>query len=653
MPPIRSFQLLRLLDRLTRRKKQLIAVAADMLALPFALWCALALRLGDWTPPVLVFWPAFVVSVLVAVPVFVRIGLYRQVIRYIGNDVVFVVARGVTITALAIAAIAYMIPLAGFPRSVPVIFWALAFLYVAGTRFAVRNMLHQRLRAGSAKLPILIYGAGNNGADLSRMLRLKGHYDPRGFVDDDPQVQGSLIDGLGVYPPEQLARLLDTTGAKEVLVAVPADALEDRRRIFEILEPHSVHVRLIPDIAELLSGRQGLTSIRDVKVEDLLGRSAVDPFPDLLSGQVRGHAVMVTGAAGSIGSELCRRIMRQQPRALLLLDHNEYGLYEIFRELQQQMVEHQQRGDQEPVVLVPLLGSVLDHGLIVKALQAYQVETLYHAAAYKHVTMVESNVIQGIRNNTFGTLYLAEAAVEAGVRHFILISTDKAVRTTNVMGATKRMAELVLQGMQEVTPETTFSMVRFGNVLGSSGSVVPLFQEQIERGGPVTVTDAEATRFFMTIPEAAQLVLQASSLAQGGDLFLLDMGEPVKIVDLARKMIRLHGYRVRDDADPDGDIEIEITGLKPGEKLHEELLIADAASSTRHPKILRAEETYVRWPELRAALNTLEQACETFDYAAIKAFIESLVEGADLSEQLADLTQLSVFCAGLSVETRN
>jgi FlaA1/EpsC-like NDP-sugar epimerase len=393
-----------------------------------------------------------------------------------------------------------------------------------------------------------------------------------------------------------------------------------------------VHVRLIPDLADLVDG-QNVANTRDVAVEDLLGRDTVAPMTQLLYGCVRGNAVLVTGAGGSIGSELCRQIVHGAPRLLVLLDQNEFGLYELHRELRSIVERH---GLEVPTLAV--LGSVTDAALLRQTFASYQIDTVYHAAAYKHVSLVERNVIQGLKNNTFGTLYAAEAALEAGVTNFILISTDKAVRTTNVMGASKRLAELVLQGLQTHATGTRFSMVRFGNVLGSSGSVVPLFQEQIEHGGPVTVTHPDVTRFFMTIPEAAQLVLQAGSMATGGDVFLLDMGEPVRIVDLARRMIRLKGYTIRDAQHPEGDIEIQFTGLKPGEKLHEELLIADASSGTEHRKIMRAQERLVPWSELRGALNTLEQACESFDYDAIKRFIERLVEGADLAEQLMDLS---------------
>ena len=618
-------------EHLSRRKKQLIALVTDAIMLPVALWSALALRLGEVSPNVHQFWPAFVVSALICLPVFVRLGLYRQVVRYMGNHAIMAVVKGVTITSIAISAVAYMVPLPGFPRSVPIIFWLISLAYVGGTRFAVRayfNWLTQRFRA---KAPVVIYGAGQSGVELARALLQQGDRVPVAFLDDDPRLQRRTINGVYVYPPQSLPALLLDTQAREVLVAVPSTAVADRKRIIDFLEPFAVHVRLIPDLADLVAG-QTVANTRDVAVEDLLGRDIVAPLPHLLYACVRANAVLVTGAGGSIGSELCRQIVHGAPRLLVLLDQNEYGLYEIHRELRQ-IIEQQSL----EVPTLAVLGSVTDATLLRRTFTSYQIDTVYHAAAYKHVSLVERNVIQGLKNNTFGTLYAAEAALEADVSNFILISTDKAVRTTNVMGASKRLAELVLQALQAHTTGTRFSMVRFGNVLGSSGSVVPLFLEQIDRGGPVTVTHPDVTRFFMTIPEAAQLVLQASALATGGDVFLLDMGEPVRIVDLARRMIRLKGFTILDSEHPDGDIEIRYTGLQPGEKLHEELLIADAAAGTEHRKIMRAEDRFVPWSELRGALNTLEHACESFDHDAIKRFIERLVEGADLAEQVMDL----------------
>ncbi|MCZ6887867.1 MAG: nucleoside-diphosphate sugar epimerase/dehydratase [Gammaproteobacteria bacterium] len=620
-----------LIEQLSRRQKHAIALLADVVMLPVALWTAIALRLGEWTPAVADFWPAFVVSALVCIPVFTTLGLYRQIIRYMGNHAMLAVVKGVTITAIAITAVAYMVPLKVFPRSVPIIFWVLSLLYVAGTRFAVRAYFEWLTNKIGSKTPVIIYGAGASGADLARSLRQQSDFQPVAFVDDDQRIQRGVIDGIHVHPPRELPMLLRETQVRQVLVAVPSSPAE-RRRIIEFLEPFEVHVRLIPNLGEFVSGAEALNT-REVDIEDLLGRDQVLPLPHLLQGSVRQRSVLVTGAGGSIGSELCRQIVRLAPRVLVVLDQSEYALFQVQNELRE--ICEREGFD---ISVVAVLGSVLAPALLKRTLEGYAIDTVYHAAAYKHVNLVENNVIQGIKNNTFGTLHTAEAAMDAGVKDFILISTDKAVRTTNVMGASKRLAEMVLQAFQEESNTTRFSMVRFGNVLGSSGSVVPLFREQIDRGGPVTVRHPDVTRYFMTIPEAAGLVLQAASMARGGDVFLLDMGQPVRIVDLAKRMIRLHGHTIKDEANPDGSIEIEFTGLKSGEKLHEELLVGGAASGTEHRKILRAEEGFVSWSELRGALNALERACDSFDYDAIKKFIEGLVEGADLADQLSDLT---------------
>jgi FlaA1/EpsC-like NDP-sugar epimerase len=524
-----------------------------------------------------------------------------------------------------------MLQFQGFPRSVPAIFFLLAMLYVGGTRFAVRSYV-QRLNRGDQREPVIVYGAGQKGVELSRLLHQQDEYEPVAFIDVDRELHKSSIDGVSVYPPSELERLLKDSNVRQVFVAVSRDAAS-RRQILEFLEPFAVRVRLIPDISELVTGRLSLANVRDVSIEDLLGRDEVEPLPHLLQQSVLTRNVLVTGAGGSIGSELCRQIIRQQPKLLVLLDQSEFGLYQIHREL---LAIAEAEGVHVPLVAV--LGSVTDNALLKRTFQRYAVQTVYHAAAYKHVSLVENNVIQGLKNNTFGTLYCAQAAMDSRVSDFILISTDKAVRTSSVMGASKRLAELILQALQDECATTQFSMVRFGNVLGSSGSVVPLFSEQIDNGGPVTVTHPDVTRYFMSIPEAAQLVLQAASMGQGGDVFLLDMGRPVRILDLAHRMIHLKGLTVRDAKNPDGDIEIKFTGLKPGEKLHEELLVGGEVVGTDHRKIMRAAEKYLPWTELRGALNTLEQACDTFDYDAVKKFIEGLLEGADLESQLGDLS---------------
>jgi len=629
-----------LLDDLSRRRKQSIAVVADLVMLPLCLYVAFALRLGDWTPNVAPFWSAFIVCVGVAIPTFTRLGLYRQVVRYMGNYSIIVMIKGSPVTATSIGVLSLFTyytrtpfdPV--FPRSVPVIFWLLILLYTSGSRFAVRGYL-QRLTRSYTRQPVIIYGAGSQGAELVRLLKQQAHYQPIAFIDDDRKLQKSSIDDLIVHPPRLLEKLLKDHDVKQVLVAVSRDS-EGRRDIVEFLENFAVRIRLIPDISELMAGTVNVANLRDVGIEDLLGRDEVEPLEHLLSGSVKQQNVLVTGAGGSIGAELCRQILQQEPSMLVLMDMSEFSLFEIHREL---TASAEAQGLTVPIGTV--LGSVSDVSLMRRTFNRYQVETIYHAAAYKHVGLVENNVIQGIKNNTFGTLYCAQAAMDCGVSKFILISTDKAVRTTSVMGATKRMSEMILQALQQESEKTRFAMVRFGNVLGSSGSVVPLFSEQIDRGGPLTVTHPEVTRYFMTIPEAAQLVLQAASMGDAGDIFMLDMGQPIKIIDLAYRMVRLKGLSVKNKEHPLGDIEIEFTGLKPGEKLHEELLVGGGVTGTEHRKIMRAQDSYLPWTELRGALATLEQACDTFDYGAIKQFLEGLVEGADLEAQLEELSPLA------------
>ncbi|MEM7080579.1 MAG: nucleoside-diphosphate sugar epimerase/dehydratase [Pseudomonadota bacterium] len=621
------------MNTLSRRKRQVIALLLDAIVLPAALWSAFVLRLGELNPDVGHFWPAFVVCVLIAIPAFVRLGLYRQVIRYMGVHAMRTVIQGTAIAALAVAITPYMFHLDGFPRSVPIIFWMLALCYVAGSRFAVRAYINRR-SGRAARSGVLIFGAGKTGVELARLMVQQGEYQPVAFLDDDVRWQRSTIDGIYVYGRDDLPRLLRESTVNQVFVAL-SDA-QARRNVVEFLAQFSVRVRLVPDIAGLVSGQQSLAKLQDVSIEDLLGRDEVEGLPHLLEQQVVDANVLVTGAGGSIGSELCRQILRLRPKTLVLLEQSEFGIYEIQRELEAKAEE-----EGLPAPLIAVLGTVLDTALLQRTMRRYRIHTVYHAAAYKHVSLVENNVIQGLKNNTFGTLYAAQAAMDCGVKHFILISTDKAVRTSSVMGASKRLAEMVLQALQEESHDTCFSMVRFGNVLGSSGSVVPLFNEQIECGGPVTVTHPEVTRYFMSIPEAAQLVLQASALARGGDVFLLDMGQPIKIVDLARRMIHLQGLTVKDEDHPSGDIEIVFTGLKPGEKLHEELLLGGDVTGTEHRKIMRARESSIPWTELRGALYTLEEACATFDYDAVMRFIQGLVDGGDLEAQLGELFQVA------------
>ena len=619
------------IERLNSRSQQIAAVVIDSATLPFALWCALALRHGHWQLDWLQFWPAFAIT-LACVPLFAYLGLYRHIIRYMGSQALLAIFWGITITAIALAAVAYMVQLAHFPRSVPVFFWLLAFLFVAVTRFAVRAYAESVVRRDVGKKPVAIYGTGPAAAYLAFQLERSREYRPLAFLDQDKRQHGTVIQGLDVYPVEALTKLVAEQAVGQVLVALPGASAADRRGVLETLEPYPVRVRIISDMDAIAAGTGSVAEVRDVDLSDLLGRDEVVPLPHLLRGSVTNRAVLVTGAGGSIGAELCRQILRLQPRLLVVLDQTEFTLFNIEGELRR-LREREGIG----TAVAAVLGSVLDGALMERTMRGYEVETVYHAAAYKHVSLVENNVIQGIKNNTFGTLRTAQAALAAGVGNFILISTDKAVRTRNVMGASKRLGEMVLQALQAEGGGTCFSVVRFGNVLVSSGSVVPLFLEQIDKGGPVEVTHPDATRYFMTISEAAALVLQAASMATGGDVFVLDMGKPVNILDLAKKTIRLKGYRVRDESNPHGDIEIHFTGLRPGEKLNEELLVGNAALGTDHRKIMRTVESHPSWAELQPALARLERACDTFDFKAIKNFIEGLLDGADLAAQLTEL----------------
>ena len=625
-----------IIDRLlglSRRTKGALLAGLDGVALPLALWLALALRLGDWLPDVGRFWPAFLAGLL-ALPVFVSLGLYAQISRYVSQHVVHTAAKGAGVAAMAVAGAAYFIPLTGFPRSVPIIFWMATVLAVAGIRFVIQVGLGWLNARQAVRSRVLIYGAGRRGVELARSLAEEGKYLPVAFLDDDERLHRRVIDGIRVHPPAALAELLAQTQAKEVLVAVAVDATA-RRRILKLLEPQAVRVRLVPDIDELSADNRTLTTVRDVQIADLLGRTEVTPLPHLLGKSVVGRQVMVTGAGGSIGAELCRRIVRQGPKHLVLLDHSEYSLFRVQREIRQICAAE---GLQAAVSSV--LGSVANRAFMRHNLAAYGVETLYHAAAYKHINLVEHNIVEGLKNNTFGTLCTAEEAMRVGVRDFILISTDKAVRTSSVMGASKRLAEMALQALQQRSKQTCFSIVRFGNVLNSSGSVVPLFLEQIERGGPITVTHREVTRYFMTIREAAELVMQAASMARGGDVFLLEMGAPIRIVDLATQMARLKGYSIRSEDNPDGDIEIRFTGLNRGEKLHEDLLAGQNIAGTDHRNIMRAEEQFLPWQELRRLLDPLERACESYDHRMVHGFAEGLSQGAELEAILNDMAAL-------------
>jgi len=636
---------------LPRRHKRLIQVAADVILVWFALWLAFVVRLGidDLANPVVDHTWLFITAPIISIPLFIRFGLYRAVMRYFGNDALIAIIKAVTLSALILGFIIYWASNHQnvVPRSITFNYWWLSLIMVGGLRLAMRQYFlgdwfatavqHVPFANRNDGLPrVAIYGAGSAGNQLVAALRMGKAMRPVAFIDDDGSITDRVIAGLQVYQPEQLQRMIDDTGAEEILLALPSVSRSRRREILNLLEGYPLHVRSVPGFMDLASGRVKVDDIQEVDIADLLGRDAVPAQGDLLQHCIIDQTVMVTGAGGSIGSELCRQILGQTPRTLLLFEHSEFNLYTIAGELEQRILR-----EGLAVQLIPILGSVRDQAKMLDVMRAWQVDTVYHAAAYKHVPIVEHNIAEGLSNNVFGTLYTAQAALQAGVSNFVLISTDKAVRPTNVMGSTKRLAEMVLQALSnELAPvlmgdtgnvsqvnKTRFTMVRFGNVLGSSGSVIPLFHKQIKHGGPLTVTHPKITRYFMTIPEAAQLVIQAGSMGQGGDVFVLDMGEPVKIVELAEKMIHLSGFSIRSERNPLGDIAINFTGLRPGEKLYEELLIGDNVIATRHPMIMSANEDYLAWDVLKQRLEALRAATSADDFATVRQLLRDTVSG--------------------------
>jgi FlaA1/EpsC-like NDP-sugar epimerase len=606
-----------------RAAKLLAVIALDLVLALVATWAAYALRLDNTYYPIGSQWCVYGVAPLLAIPVFIRFGLYRAIFRYTGQAALVATGKAVTLYAVLLSTVLLWAQWPGVPRSLGLLQPIVFLLLVGGSRAFARFWL-AGLSATSAERQgrLLIFGGGAAGAQTAAALGMTRQYTLVGFLDDDPRKNGRSINGVAVSKSEKLLQLVREERVTDILLAMPNATRERRNQIIESLQGLPVHVRTLPSMADLASGKVTVQDIHELDVEDLLGREPVPPNAALLAQDLAGQVVLVSGAGGSIGGELTRQIVLQQPRQLLLLEHSEFGLYAIHQEL-----ETICKVQQLSVQLVPLLGSVSNPDRLAAICNTYRPATVYHAAAYKHVPMVEDNPGEGVRNNVFGTLNMAQASAASGARRFVLISTDKAVRPTNVMGATKRVAELVLQALAETNTGTIFSMVRFGNVLGSSGSVVPLFRKQLTAGGPLTVTHEEVTRYFMTIPEAAQLVLQAGAMGQGGDVFVLDMGQPVKIMDLARRMVQLSGLSVRDATHPTGDIEISVTGLRVGEKLYEELLIGDNPQATAHPRIMKAHEPFIPWPELQQELHLLARAAEANDAAAIKSFMVQHVQG--------------------------
>lgn len=615
---------------LPRVQKRLISVTSDMVVLLVAIWAAFALRLEQqlWVPDkghVMV----AAITVIFTIAVFIRLGLYRAVIRFLGDKAFLTIIYGVFASALALIISGYLLQVP-IPRSVPVIYGALAFVFVSGTRLGVRMLVnhpHQR-----NKEAVAIIGAGETGMALASALRQGPEYKPVLFVSFDRANHKSMIDGLPVVRIDLISKNMAKYQVQRILLALDPDSKVDRKKLLKQLEPLSIPVQTVPSVSELVAGQARINDIRDLEIEDLLGRDPVRPDTAIVAESLFQKSVMVTGAGGSIGSELCRQIIRHKPKTLVLFEQSEFSLYAIERELQAI-----NRVEGLGVELHPLMGSVVHRRRCEVVMRTFDVQTVYHAAAYKHVPLVEHNVIEGVQNNVFGTVHAAEAAIAAGVERFVLISTDKAVRPTNVMGASKRMAELVLQGLADRQDKTVFSMVRFGNVLGSSGSVVPLFRDQIRDGGPVTVTHPDIIRYFMTIPEASQLVLQAGSMGVGGEVFVLDMGEPVKIADLARKMIHLMGLAEKTEDEPNGDIEVVFSGLRPGEKLYEELLIGDNPQGTSHPRIMMAREVSMSPGDLDIALQELLSASQEFNCSRVVKILSAAPTGFTPSEEVADL----------------
>lgn len=623
---------------LPRSIKRSLALAVDAALCVLCVWVVISLRLEDWSALQGNEWVAVAATVGLALPLFVVFGLYRAIFRYSGSAALMALVKAFSWFFPIYALIFTLVGVPGVPRSVGLSVPPLLFVWVGASRMVVRfwlgglyvGLLHRET------LPqVLIYGAGSAGRQLANALANSREMVLRGFLDDATDLQGNTLNGLPVYDPIDLARLVRDLSVTDVLLAMPTASRQRKAEILGRLQAMQLRVRTLPGVADLAQGRVQVSDLRELDIEDLLGREAIVPNGILLNKNIHGKVVLVTGAGGSIGSELCRQIIQENPATLLLVEHNEFSLYATDQDLRQRLAESDTN-----VQVVPLLASVRDAERMRNIMFAWQPHTVYHAAAYKHVPLVEQNPAEGLRNNVLGTLLTAQAAQEAGVSDFVLISTDKAVRPTNIMGASKRLAEMVLQGLASVSPGTRFSMVRFGNVLGSSGSVVPLFRQQIKNGGPITLTHLEVTRYFMTIPEAVQLVIQAGAMASGGDVYVLDMGAPVRIAELARRMVELSGLTVKDEQHPDGDVELQVVGLRPGEKLYEELLIGENPQPTLHPRIMKAHEEFPPWDQLQARLDVLSALLEINDVDAMRALLTELVQGYQPAAEVVDWVYL-------------
>ncbi len=617
---------------LPRAAKRFVVVSVDLGLCVLTVWLAYYLRSGEFVALSGTALWAVAASIGIALPLFIVSGLYRAIFRYSGWPALLAVARAIGIYGLLYVSIFTVIGVAGVPRTVGIIQPILLLLFVGASRALARVWLEDQylsILKRASRPKVLIYGAGTAGRQLVGAMNNSHEMQVAGFLDDDDRLHGHVLNGQPIYNPADLSNLASTLNISDVLLAMPSLSRRRRNEILAQIRTARVTVRTLPSVTDLAQGKISISDLRELDIDDLLGREPVMPNHILLAMNVRSKVVMVTGAGGSIGSELCRQILTVGPSKLLLIEQSEFALYGIHQELEEKLAG---RG----IILVPLLASVQDNERMHEIMSTWHPDTVYHAAAYKHVPLVEHNPAEGIKNNVLGTLRTAQAAAENGVSDFVLISTDKAVRPTNIMGASKRLAEMALQALAATRPGTQFSMVRFGNVLGSSGSVVPKFRQQIRDGGPITLTHTEITRYFMTIPEASQLVIQAGAMAKGGDVFVLDMGQSVKIMDLARRMVELSGLTVKNEQNPEGDIEIVVTGLRPGEKLYEELLIGDNPKPTSHSRIMKAHEEFVPWAELEGQLKSLEMALNVNDVGVIRAVIVQLVPGYTPSDEIVD-----------------
>lgn len=625
---------LNLIWNLSRLNKRIISISIDTLFVITSFFIAYWARVGTVVPVSDSLVQSVIVGTLIiTISAFTKLGLYRAVLRYLTFHALAVVSIGTLISALSVAVLAFYFD-APIPRSIPIIYAAFLCLLCGGSRLIVRVLVTQANKKGSK--PVLIYGAGSAGRQLAIALRNSDTHKVVGFIDEDETLKNTVLMGLTVSRLERAEYLVRKHNVEQVLLAVPSASRVRRKAILHSLVNLPAEVLTVPDMKDIVDGKAKIDELKDVAIEDLLGRDSVAPQQVLIEANIKNKVVMVTGAGGSIGSELCRQIVRNKPKKLVLFELSEFALYQIDRELNALV-----SSEQLEVEIIPLLGSVQRINRLATVMKSFAVQTVYHAAAYKHVPLVEFNVVEGVRNNVFGTFYTAQAAIEAGVESFVLISTDKAVRPTNVMGTTKRVAELGLQALAEQENAkangTRVCMVRFGNVLGSSGSVIPVFKKQIALGGPVTVTHPDIIRYFMTIPEAAQLVIQAGAMGKGGDVFVLDMGEPVKINDLAKNLINLSGLEVKSEENPLGDIEIKFSGLRPGEKLFEELLIGDNVEGTAHERIMTAQERFLSMVEYQELLAALDEACHNFDHEKIRQILLEAPTGFEPTDGIGDL----------------